>query len=603
MDNNFIKRTILICRGSGCNSMNAGIIHETLKKVIEEHNLLNQVEIKLTGCQGFCQYGPQLVVQPDNVLYVKLKPKDLNEIAEKHLKNNKIVKEFLYKDPKTGESIEKKDMIPFYSEQIPIIRKNCGIINPEEIDDYISVGGYDALKKVLNNYKPNEVIKELETSRLRGRGGGGFSTAMKWQFCLNNPSEIKYVIANGDEGDPGAFMDRSLLEADPHSVIEGMEICAYTIGASYGYLYVRAEYPLAIERLKIALAQAEEKGFLGENILGSDFNFKIELKKGAGAFVCGEETALMASIQGKRGMPRPRPPYPANSGLWGKPTNINNIKTYASIPPIILNGGKWFSSLGTKDASGTIVIALTGKINNSGLVEIPMGTTIRNLIYNIGGGIINNKKFKAIQTGGPSGGCIPEQFLDTPLDYQHLTDLGSIMGSGGFIVLDEDTCMVELAHYFIKFTQNESCGKCTPCRIGTKRMLDILTKIVKGEGTIKDLEDLEKIANIVKNTSLCGLGQTAPNPVLTTIKYFRNEYEAHILNRKCPALVCENLIEYHIDQDLCTGCGLCKINCAVEAIEGEKKHLHNISQEICIKCGVCFSICSYKAIYKKTNEN
>jgi NADH:ubiquinone oxidoreductase subunit F (NADH-binding)/(2Fe-2S) ferredoxin len=595
------KKTILICRGSGCNSLEAEERHNSLNKLIKEYELTKKVDIKLTGCQGFCQFGPQIIILPENVLYVKLKEKDLREIFEQHLKNNKIVERCLYKDPLSGKPIENKDDIQFYYEQKPIIRKHCGRINPEEIEDYIANGGYNALKKVLDNHKPLDIIEEIKRSGLRGRGGGGFPTGQKWHFCYKAKGYPKYLIANGDEGDPGAFMDRSLLEADPHSVIEGMIIAAYAIGANNGYIYVRAEYPLAIERLKIALNQAKQKGFLGKNILESGLNFDLELKEGAGAFVCGEETALMASIMGNRGMPRPRPPYPASSGLWNKPTNINNVKTYASIPRIIEEGADFFSSIGTEDASGTIVIALTGKINNSGLVEIPMGTTLRKLIYDIGGGIQEGKEFKCLQTGGPSGGCIPKEYLDTPLDYYHLTSLGSIMGSGGFIILDEDTCMVELARYFISFTQNESCGKCTPCRIGTMRMLDILTKITEGKAELKDLERLEHIARVVKTTSLCGLGQTAPNPVLTTIKYFRDEYESHILHKRCPSVFCEDLIFYQVMKDLCTGCGLCKKNCPAQCVEGEKNEYHTINSESCLKCGLCFTSCPSKAIEKITN--
>lgn len=600
MSASFKKRTILICRGTGCNSLNADILHENLVNLIEENNLSNFIKIKLTGCHGFCQIGPTLIVEPEKILYVNLKEKDLNVIVEKHLKNNEIVEELLYKDPKTGKFIPTVDKIQFFMAQMPIITENCGKINPEDIDEYIDTGGYKSIEKVLKNMSPIQVIEEIKNSGLRGRGGAGFNTGKKWLFCHNAKSNPKYLICNADEGDPGAFMDRSILESDPHSVIEGMIIAGYAIGANYGYIYVRAEYPLAIERVKLALVQAREHGFLGRNILNSGFDFKVELKKGAGAFVCGEETALMASIMGKRGFPRPRPPYPATSGLWNKPTNINNTKTLAFIPRIIEKGAKWFSSIGTEDSSGTIVIALTGKINNSGLVEIPMGTTLRELVYDIGGGIQGGKQFKGLQTGGPSGGCIPKDYLDTPLDYIHLTSLGSIMGSGGFIVLDEDTCLVELARYFISFTQNESCGKCVPCRIGTKKMLDILTKITEGRAELEDLDKLEKLANIVVKTSLCGLGQTAPNPVLTTLKYFREEYEAHILHKKCPAVFCEKLIQYKIIEELCNGCGVCKNNCPSQAIDGESKQAHFINSELCIKCEVCYSSCPNKAIIKKS---
>jgi len=596
------KRIVRVCRGTGCNSLNAKIVHEELIKLIQEKNLCELVSVKLTGCHGFCQVGPTLIIDPDNVLYVNLKVNDIEGIVKQHLIENKIVERLLYKNPKTGNFIKNMDDIQFYSKQEPIITQNCGKINPEDINEYITQGGYESLKKVLHDYSPMEVIEEIKNSGLRGRGGAGFSTGQKWFFCHEAPGDPKYLICNGDEGDPGAFMDRTILESDPHSVIEGMLIASYAIGAKYGYVYIRAEYPLAVERFSIAIEQARKRGYLGKNILNADFDFDITLKKGAGAFVCGEETALMASIMGKRGMPRPRPPFPATSGLWGKPTNINNVKTYAFIPKIIDKSAYWYSSIGTKDSSGTLVVALTGKINNSGLVEIPMGISIKQLIYDIGGGISNGKKFKAVQIGGPSGGCIPEKYSDTKMDYESITSLGSIMGSGGFIVLDEDTCMVELAHYFISFTQNESCGKCVPCRIGTKKMLDILTKIKKGNADLTDLENLEKIANTVKRTSLCGLGQTAPNPVLSTLKYFKEEYKAHILKKSCPALVCKNLIFFTIDENKCTGCEICKNNCPSEAITGDSKEPHEINLQTCIKCGVCLNLCPNNAIFKETNS-
>ncbi|MFX0189097.1 MAG: NADH-ubiquinone oxidoreductase-F iron-sulfur binding region domain-containing protein [Candidatus Hodarchaeota archaeon] len=601
MSNSFKRRTIRVCRGTGCNSLEAGEIYDTLNELIKEYHLSQFIEIKLTGCHGFCQIGPTVIIDPDNIIYVNLKAKNVKDIVERHLKADEIVHELLYKDPKTGEKIKTVEEIQFFYDQQPIITKNCGEINPEDINEYIKEGGYNSIKKVLKEFSPIEVIEEITKSRLRGRGGAGFSTGKKWKFCHNAQGSPKYLICNGDEGDPGAFMDRTILESDPHCVIEGMLIAGYAIGAAYGYVYIRAEYPLAIERFSVALKQAKDAGYLGADILNSGFNFDIELKKGAGAFVCGEETALMASIMGKRGMPRPRPPYPATSGLWDKPTNINNVKTLATVPKIIENGAKWYSSIGTEDASGTMVIALTGKINNSGLIEIPMGTTIRRLIFEVGGGIPNGKKFKGVQTGGPSGGCIPDKFLDTPLDYLHLTSLGSIMGSGGFIILDEDICIVELARYFISFTQNESCGKCAPCRIGTKKMFDILNSITDGTAILDDLNKLEKIANIVTKTSLCGLGQTAPNPVLTTLKYFRDEYEAHILERSCPALVCSNLITYKIIEENCSGCGVCKNSCPSQSINGETNELHVINNELCTKCGLCYSSCPNKAIIKEKN--
>ena len=601
MPNLKYNREILICRGTGCNSLNAGAIHETLQELIKEYKLSDSVRLKTTGCHGFCQAGPTLIVKPGNVLYVNLKTEDVKEIVEQHIIQNKIVTRLLYEDPKTGNAVEKMAQIPFYYHQSPLITRNCGKINPEDIKEYISVGGYESLKKVLTHFSPIELIEEIKKSRLRGRGGAGFPTGKKWQFCYDAPDNPKYIICNGDEGDPGAFMDRTILESDPHSVIEGMIIGGYAIGANLGYIYLRAEYPLAIKRFSIALSQAREEGYLGKNILNSSMNFDIILKRGAGAFVCGEETALMASIMGKRGMPRPRPPYPPTSGLWGKPTIINNVKTLATIPRIIEKGADWYSSLGTEDASGTIVIALTGKINNSGLVEIPMGTTIRKVVYDIGGGIPNDKKFKAIQIGGPSGGCLPAKYLDTPMDYANLTSLGAIMGSGGVIIVDEDTCMVDLAHFFIDFTQKESCGKCAPCRIGTKKMLDLLAQIIEGNANLDDLSTLEKLANMIKKTSLCALGGTAPNPVLTTLKYFRDEYIAHIVHKHCPALVCKPLIEYYINEETCIGCGVCKKSCPAGAIEGESKHPHIINTQKCSKCGLCFSSCSSNAIYKKTN--
>lgn len=602
MNNTYKDRTILICRGTACNSMDAGSIHESLEKLIEQNNLNEYIKIKRTGCHGFCQVGPTMIIQPDNVLYIHLEVENLEQIITQHLKNDKIVQEFLYKDPKSGKYIEDMDNIQFYKEQQPLITENCGRIDPENIKEYISNGGYSSIEKVLKEYNPEAVIDEITESGLRGRGGAGFPTGQKWLLCRQAEEDPKYLICNGDEGDPGAFMDRSILESDPHSVIEGMLIAGYAIGANKGFAYIRAEYPLAIDRFNTALNQAKEEGFLGQNILNSGFNFTIELKKGAGAFVCGEETALMASIMGKRGMPQPKPPYPATSGLWNKPTNINNVKTLATVPRIIEHGAEWYNSIGTEKAPGTTVLALSGKIKNSGLVELPLGTTIRELVFDIGGGIPNEKEFKAVQTGGPSGGCIPKEYIDTPLDYEHLTSLGSIMGSGGCIVLDEGSCMVEIARYFISFCQKESCGKCVPCRIGTKRMLEILTKITEGVANMEDLDELEKLANVVKETSLCGLGKTAPNPVLTTLKYFRDEYIAHIKYNSCPALVCKDLIEYNIDPEKCIGCGVCKENCSSDAIKGEPKEHFTIHSELCVKCGICYNSCTQDAIYKITHQ-
>jgi NADH:ubiquinone oxidoreductase subunit F (NADH-binding)/(2Fe-2S) ferredoxin len=602
MSNSVRKRTIRVCRGTGCNSLGAEKIHEELIKLIEANNLSEFINIKLTGCHGFCQIGPTFIIDPDNILYANLKVGDIKDIVDQHLLEDKIVERLLYKDPSKEVYVSDMKQIQFYANQSPIITNNCGVIDPEKIDEYIEIGGYNSIKQVLEKYSPITVIEEIKKSGLRGRGGAGFLTGQKWQFCHDAQGSPKYLICNGDEGDPGAFMDRTILESDPHSVIEGMLIASYAIGASTGYVYIRAEYPLAVERFGLAIQQAKKAGYLGENILDSGFNFNLILKKGAGAFVCGEETALMASIMGKRGMPRPRPPFPSTSGLWDKPTNNNNVKTYAYIPRIIEKGADWFSSIGTQDATGTLVVALTGKINNSGLVEVPMGTSIRELVYDIGGGIPNNKSFKAVQIGGPSGGCIPAKFSDTKMDYKSITTLGSIMGSGGFIVLDEDTCMVELAHYFMTFIQRESCGKCVPCRIGTKKMLDILTKITEGNANLKDLEMLEKIAYTVQKASLCGLGQTAPNPVLTTLKYFKDEYKAHVLDKVCPALVCKNLIYFSIDANTCTGCEVCKNNCPSEAITGAPKETHKINQDLCIKCELCFSLCPTNSISKKSES-
>jgi len=595
-------RTIRVCRGTGCNSLKANPVHEELVKLIQEWDLTEFISVKKTGCHGFCQVGPTFIVDPDNVLYVNLKRNDVVDIVKHHLLEDKIVERLLYKDPKSGNFIKNMDDIPFYFEQKPIITENCGKINPEDINEYIIEGGYESLRKTLKHYSPLDVIEEIQKSGLRGRGGAGFLTGQKWLLCHEAPGSPKYLICNGDEGDPGAFMDRTILESDPHSVIEGMLIAAYAIGAKYGYVYIRAEYPLAVERFEFAIQQARDAGYLGNNILNSGLDFNITLKKGAGAFVCGEETALMASIMGKRGMPKPRPPYPSTSGLWDKPTNNNNVKTYSFIPKIIEKGFDWFSSIGTPSASGTLVVALTGKINNSGLVEIPMGTSIGKIVHDIGGGILNGKIFKAVQIGGPSGGCIPARLSDTKMDYESITALGSIMGSGGFIVLDEDTCMVELAHYFISFIQKESCGKCVPCRIGTKRMLDILNKIREGKANQEDLKVLENLAHIVQKTSLCGLGQTAPNPVLTTLKYFKNEYEAHVLDKTCPALVCKNFISFSIDENSCTGCEVCKTSCPSEAISGIPKEPHYINPDLCVKCEICFNLCPNNSISKLPNK-
>ena len=581
-------RTIYICRGTGCESTKSPEIQAAL----EEELLGTNVDVKFTGCHGMCQQGPIVIVEPDDTFYAKVKTKDVTKIVDQHIKKGELVERLVYQDPTTKERIPSYHDIPFYARQKRLVLRNCGKINPEDINDSLAAGIYQGLQKALE-LSPLEIISEVKDSGLRGRGGGGFSTGMKWSFCQMAEGDPKYVLCNADEGDPGAFMDRSVLEGDPHSVLEGMIIAGYAIGANEGIIYCRAEYPLAIKRLQIAIDQAKEKGFLGEKILGSDFSFDLKIFHGAGAFVCGEETALITSIEGNRGMPRSRPPYPANEGLFGKPTLLNNVKTYANIPLIISNGSKWFSEIGTDKSKGTAVFALTGKIANSGLIEVPMGVTLREVIYEIGGGVLNGKEFKAVQTGGPSGGCLPESFLDTPVDYDSLIEAGSMMGSGGMVVLDEDTCMVDVARYFLEFTEMESCGKCVPCRLGTKQMHTILEDIVEGRGQPGDIERLETIARGVKLGSLCGLGQTAPNPVLTTLRYFREEYEAHIHGNACPAKQCKAFISFHI-LDSCVGCGLCLKNCPVEAINGEQKELHMIDQEICIQCGVCYEVCPPK---------
>ena len=588
------KKQIFVCAGTGCVSSKSLEIYESLKEKIAASGLGSKVEVGFTGCHGFCQKGPIVVVEPEHIFYSHVKLSDTETIIFSHILNNTPVEKLFYTDPLSGDSIAHYPDIPFYKKQHRIILSNCGKINPERIEDYMDVGGYRAQKKVLSEMSPGHVIEEIKRSGLRGRGGAGFSTGLKWEFCRREKSDEKYIVCNADEGDPGAFMDRSTLEADPHKVLEGMVIAAYAIGASKGYIYLRAEYPLAIKRFHKALEDAEKHGFLGEGIMGSNFNLRIKVKEGAGAFVCGEETGLIASIMGERGMPRPRPPFPANSGIHGKPTNINNVKTLASVPMIISKGSAWFSSIGTEKSPGTAVFALTGKIANSGLVEVPMGTALRKIIFEIGGGIPEGKEFKAVQTGGPSGGCLPASHLDLPADYESLTKAGSIMGSGGMVVLDEDSCMVDIAHYFLSFTQEESCGKCPPCRVGTKRMLEILTRIKEGEGEEEDIKRLEELAPLIKKTSLCALGGTAPNPVLTTLKYFRNEYEAHILEGRCPARSCKAFISYTIDAKKCIGCDLCRRHCPVDAITGEKGEVHVIDEEICVRCGMCYSYCPPK---------
>jgi len=588
---------VLICTGTGCVSSGSKKIKHELQDQLADKDLLDEIKIVETGCHGFCEKGPIMVVYPEGVFYCQLKEEDVAEIVDEHLLKGRIVERLLFKEPMTEESIPSYQDIDFYKKQHRIALANCGKINPESIEEYIANNGYEAAGQALTSMTPQKIIEEVKNSGLRGRGGGGFPTGLKWQFARDNESDKKYVICNADEGDPGAFMDRSILEGDPHRIIEGMIIAGYAIGADEGYVYVRAEYPLAIERLQKAINDAEELGLLGEDIFGSGFNFKLNIKKGAGAFVCGEETALMASIEGKRGMPNPRPPYPAEKGLWGKPTNINNVETYANIPYIISEGSEVFSSIGTENSKGTKVFALTGKIKNTGLVEVPMGTTLKEVVFDIGGGLTEDKKFKAIQTGGPSGGCIPEGYLDLPIDYDSLIDVGAMMGSGGMVVMDESTCMVDVARFFLSFTQNESCGKCTPCREGTKRMLEILNRICEGEGKEGDIKLLKELGEHISETALCGLGQTAPNPVLSTIKYFRNEYEAHIFDNKCPAGVCQELASaYTINKETCVGCGQCVKVCPVDAITKGDGNYYVIDDEICISCGACEKKCPVDAI-------
>ena len=599
-----IRANVLICGGTGCTSSGSVTIREALEKEIAAQGLADEVKVILTGCFGLCALGPIMIIDPDGTFYSCVKAEDVPEIVSEHLLKGRVVERLVYHETaeeaeKVKKAIHSLSDTMFYRKQKRVALRNCGVIDPENIEEYIATEGYAALGKVLTEMKPQEVIDTILESGLRGRGGGGFPTGRKWAFAAAQPEGQKYVVCNADEGDPGAFMDRSVLEGDPHAVLEAMAIAGYAIGANQGYVYVRAEYPIAVNRLQIAINQAREYGLLGKDIFGTGFDFDIELRLGAGAFVCGEETALLESIEGKRGEPRPRPPFPAVKGLFGCPTIINNVETYANIPQIILKGVEWFTSMGTEKSKGTKVFALGGKIVNTGLVEIPMGTTLREIIEEIGGGVPNGKKFKAAQTGGPSGGCIPASLIDTPIDYDNLLAIGSMMGSGGLIVMDEDNCMVDIAKFFLEFTVDESCGKCTPCRMGTVRLLELLNKITSGKGTMEDLDRLEELCEYIKTGSLCGLGQTAPNPVLSTLRYFRDEYVAHVRDKKCPAGVCKDLLTFEIIADKCKGCTLCKRNCPVNAISGEVKVPHVIDTAKCIKCGVCVSNCKFGAIIKK----
>ncbi len=602
------KLRILICAGTGCVANGSLGVYEAFREELAKRSLPYKVELvqevehpatalNISGCHGFCQMGPLVRFEPQGVLYLKVKKEDVPEIIEEHILHNRLVERLLYHNPLTGQVVVREDDIPFYQNQVRIALEHCGRVNPEDINDYVAHGGYQALEKVLFEMTPDDIIKEVLDSGLRGRGGAGFPTGRKWAFARSAAGDKKYVICNGDEGDPGAFMDRSVMEGDPHRVLEGMMIAGYAIGADEGYIYVRAEYPLAVKRLKKAVADAEAIGLLGDRILGSDFSFRIHIKEGAGAFVCGEETALIASIEGQRGMPRPRPPFPAQSGLWGCPTIINNVETLANVAPIITRGANWFKQYGTPASPGTKTFALAGQVAHTGLVEVPMGITLREVVFNIGGGLRDGKEFKAVQIGGPSGGCLTEEHLDLPLDFDSLQKVGAMIGSGGMVVIGQDSCMVEVARFFMTFVQNESCGKCVPCREGTKRMLELLNKITTGKATEEDLSLLEELALVVKDGALCGLGKTAPNPVLTTLRYFRDEYEAHVREKKCPAGVCKALLSYFIDQEKCRGCGLCAKNCPVEAISGEKKQPHTIDLVKCIKCGTCMEKCKFGAVY------
>jgi NADH-quinone oxidoreductase subunit F/NAD(P)H dehydrogenase (quinone)/NADP-reducing hydrogenase subunit HndC len=591
------KTYLLICGGTGCHATGSIQVKEALQKEIQKRDLTDKFKVVETGCNGFCAVGPILGIHPEGAFYQKLSAENVPELVEEHLINGNYVKKLLYKDPVSKKEIPLQDDIPFFANQMPRALRNKGLIDPEQIDDYISRDGYLGAAKALFEMTPEEIIEQVKLSGLRGRGGAGFPTGVKWDFAHKSRGDVKYVLCNADEGDPGAFMDRSILEADPHAVLEGMVIAAKAISSHKGHIYARTEYPLAIRRLGIAIGQASELGLLGKDILGSGFDFDVEIYQGAGAFVCGEETALMRSIEGRRGMPRPRPPFPAHKGLWEKPTILNNVETFSNVPQIILNGGAWYASVGTETSKGTKVFAISGDVNNIGLVEVPMGTTLRKMIYDVGGGIPGRKKFKAVQLGGPSGGCIPEQHLDTPVDYEAIVKVGAIMGSGGVIVMDENTCMVDMARFFMDFIQDESCGKCTPCREGTRRQLQILEKICEGKGEHGDLEVLEALSTVIQQSALCGLGQTGPNPVLSTLRYFRDEFEAHIHDKVCPAKRCVALLRFEVDPEICTKCGLCFRACPADAIVWRKKEIARIDKEKCIKCLTCFDKCRFGAIY------
>ena len=597
-----IRSHVLICGGTGCTSSGSPAIRAHLEKELAAHGLSDEIKVVQTGCFGLCALGPIMIVYPEGTFYSRVTEADVTEIVEEHLLKGRVVDRLVYNEPAPGN--EKHEVASlsdtgFYKTQLRVALRNCGVINPEDIEEYIGVDGYQALGKVLTEMTPEEVIDLMKRSGLRGRGGAGFPTGLKWEFAAKNVCDEKYVICNADEGDPGAFMDRSVLEGDPHAVLEAMAIAGYAIGAHHGYIYVRAEYPIAVKRLEIAIGQAREYGLLGENIFDSGFDFDIDIRLGAGAFVCGEETALITSIEGNRGEPKNKPPFPANKGLFGQPTIINNVETLANIPQIIVKGPEWFASMGTETSKGTKVFALGGKITNTGLVEIPMGTTLREIIYDIGGGIPGGKAFKAAQTGGPSGGCIPAKHLDTPIDYENLKAIGSMMGSGGLIVMDEDNCMVDVARFFLEFTVDESCGKCVPCRIGTRRLLELLNKITEGNGTLEDIDKMEELCYYIQKNALCALGQTAPNPVLSTLKYFREEYEAHVAEKRCPAGVCKKLLHYEIDPEKCRGCTACARKCPVGAIQGKVREVHTIDKAKCIKCGACMETCKFGAISKQ----